>query len=162
MQIFHMNIPAGIYVGTANEHTRIEEDSIYYVVASGLKRAQDALIDHIGPQGCRSFSFATETFDVAAIFTEQAAKQAEHRENGYVTDEEKQISRLLRKTARDLGSIAIDGAIFVISNEGKQVINARIEAREATRERVIFLQDERSPLANLKSEAVVRAIEAKF
>jgi len=162
MQIFHLNIPAGIHVGTASEHTKIEENSIYYVAASGLKRAQDALVDHIGPQGCRSFSFATETLDLAAILAEQAEKQAEHRKEGYVTDEEKQISRLLRKASRDLGSIAIDGAIFVISNEGKQLIGARIEAHEGSRHRVIYLQDERDALANLKSEAIVKAVEPKF
>jgi hypothetical protein len=162
MEVIALKIPAGMYVGNADHHIKTGEDTIYYVVADSLAAAQDVLTSFLGAHASESFSFTTKQVNLSEALKNSFEQSQKDREVGYATAEEKHIRRLLDRISLDLGSIVIDRMFFVISNEGKQLIGVRIEAHEGDRRRVVYLEDQRDALTNLKPEAIIHALEEKF
>lgn len=162
MDTFHLGVPAGTFLGDAADFDRVEESVIYYIAARNLEAAQEVAVQFIGEYGSTSVSFQIDVVDVAKAIARNEEKYAGHKQRGVYSDEEKHLLKLFKAASFDLGSISIDRMVVVVSQEGKQLVGARIEASEGDRRRVIYLDDQRDAFANLKAGTIIQAVEAKF
>jgi hypothetical protein len=161
MEVVSLRIPAGMYVGNSTDHRRLDEDTITYVAADSLAAAQTVVAEFYGEMSSSSFTFSQPVV-LSAALERSHQKAQEQKAQGYTTPEENHIRLLLRKAAWDLGSIVIDRAFFVMSNEGKRLMGARIEAHEGERRRVAYIEELGTPFESINPEHIIHALEEKF
>lgn len=157
MKLISVRLSRDLYVGTSDDHWRLQEDTIFIIGANDLAAATVLAIENLGEMASQSFSFAGQVLRIA-----DAVNQREDRTRGILDTEESQLTMLLKAVQRDLGSIEIVRVIFNLSVEGKVVTAARIEATEGARTRVILLPNQGGPIDSIAPRAVTAAIEAKF
>ncbi len=160
METFYFSVPAGTHVGNDKDYFTVGADVTYYIAAANLEAAQEVAATFAGEMVSLSTTFQFDVSYVDKVLARNAEKDAPAKERGAYSAPEQLMRKLIKKAARDLGSISIDRAVFLVTPDG-ELKGARIEASEQERRRVIYL-DERGPFSDLAPEAIIRAVEEKF
>lgn len=157
MEYGSLRLTAGMHVGDEDNSKVVKEDAIFIFAGSSMNAIQDHATKRFGEYGSSDSSFMHEKYKVS-----DAILKRRENNRGQLDENERDLKRLIEAVQEDLGSIAITSAFCVLSTNGKQVIELRIEASEGQKRRIIKLYDQKDVISSLKIDALVQMIEAKF
>ncbi|QNG62632.1 hypothetical protein B1VFA_142 [Rhizobium phage B1VFA] len=159
MEIFSLQIPADVYLGSPESYVRYDQEITNYIAADSLAAAQQIVSEFHGEMMSLSFGF-DRAISLSQKLEETYQKKQETQ--AYQTPEEKHIEYLLQKASWDLGSIVIDRAFFLVSNKDRLLKGARIEAHDGDRRRVVYIEELNVRLDTILPHQIIQPLEAKF